>query len=218
EAVTGWERLMANTSAQTATGTPEELDFSRGDARIAELLDHMREIADLGALQALAEWDQNTALPDGAGEVRGMQHATLQGVLHEKWTAQRVGALIAELEEPVQSAPFTDADRALLWHAQREYKHATKLPRGLVEEMARVESSSFEAWKRARVANDFASWAPWRSRTITLQREVADRLGYEETRYDALLDHYEPGMTTRRLNELFPVVRDVSVRLLRRIE
>jgi carboxypeptidase Taq len=147
-----------------------------------------------------------------------MQLATLQGVLHEKWTAPRVGALIAELEGPVQSAPFTDADRALLWHTRREYEHATKLPRELVEEMARVESGSFEAWRRARTANDFASWASWLSRTISLQREVADRLGYVETRYDALLDQYEPGMTTRRLQEIFPVLRDVSARLLRRIE
>ena len=59
-------------------------NFTRSNAHIAELLERMHQIADLSALGALAEWDQNTDLPDGAGEIRGDQLATLQGVLHER--------------------------------------------------------------------------------------------------------------------------------------
>jgi carboxypeptidase Taq len=178
----------------------------------------MRVISDLSALAALAEWDQNTALPDGAAEVRGMQIATLQGTIHERWTDQYLGALIAELEPKVQTAAYTDADRGLVRQARREYDHATKLPKGLVEEMARVGAASFEAWRKARERSDFSLFAPWLVRTVTLQREVADRLGFKETRYDALLDLFEPGMTTARLDALFGPVRDVSVALLRRIQ
>ena len=69
-------------------------NFTHEDARIRELLNCMHETADLSALGALAEWDQNTAMPEGAGEVRGDQMATLQGVLHERWTAPRLGKLL----------------------------------------------------------------------------------------------------------------------------
>jgi carboxypeptidase Taq len=178
----------------------------------------MHELADLGALGALAAWDQNTALPDGAGEVRGQQLATLQGVLHDRATDPRLGALLDGLAEPVASATFSDADRGLVREAKRTYDHATKLPRELVEEMARVEAGAFEAWRRAKEQNDFASFAPWLTKVVALQREVADRYGYKELRYDALLDLYEPGMTASRLDTLFAGVRDVSVALLRRIQ
>ena len=57
--------------------------FTNGDSDITELLEYMHEIEDLKALGSLAEWDQNTEMPEGAGEVRGYQSATLQGVLHE---------------------------------------------------------------------------------------------------------------------------------------
>ncbi len=203
-------------SETTANGTAA-LEFTH-DERIGELLGRMHEIADLSALGALAVWDQNTAMPSGAGEVRGHQQATLQGLLHEKWTASRLGALVGELDTATQSGRFTDADRALVRLAKRDYEHSTKLPRELVEEMARTEAASFEAWRKARTANDFAAWAPWLEKTVRLQQEVADRLGYAETRYDALLDLYEPGMTTRQLNELFPKVREAGVGVLRRIE
>jgi carboxypeptidase Taq len=208
------EKFVMTTSAPSGAN----LNFTSSDERIAELLTLQNEIADLQSLGALATWDQNTILPDGAGEVRGMQMATLQGLIHERSTNPRLGALLGELDNAVAEAPFTDADRALVREAKRSYEHSTKLPRGLVEEMARVESAAFEAWRRAREHNDFAAFAPHLGRIIPLQREVADRFGYRETRYDALLDLYEPGMTSSRLDTLLPTVRDISISMLRRIQ
>ena len=193
------------------------LSFTTSDARITDLLERLHEIADLNALNSLASWDQNTIMPDGAAEVRGAQFATMEGVLHERWTAPQLGALVAELETAVAQPSFTDADRALVREAGRAYEHSTKLPKGLVQEMARVGAASFDAWRKARERSDFALFAPWLSRTVALQREVADRYGFVESRYDALLDLYEPGMTTQQLNALFVPVREVSVALLDRI-
>jgi carboxypeptidase Taq len=192
--------------------------FTHGDAGITELLEYLHEIEDLQALGSLAEWDQNTEMPEGAGEVRSLQSATLQGVLHERWTSPRLGTMLNKLNIVINRSGYTDADRGLVREAQRNYDRATKLPRKLVEELARVQASSFEAWRRAREHNDFASFAPWLSRTVALQREVADHLGYTETRYDALLDLFEPGMTISTLDKLFAPVREVSTTLLQRIE
>lgn len=193
-------------------------NFTYSDANISELLDRMHVIADLSALGALAEWDQNTDMPEGAGEVRGDQMATLQGVLHERWVSARLGHLLDQLERPGAQANLTDADKGLIREARRGYDRSTKLPRNLVEELARVQAGSFESWRKARTYNDFASFSPWLNRTIGLQREIADRLGFAETRYDALLDQFEPGMTGRKLEVLFTPVREVSTALLKRIQ
>lgn len=204
-----------------ATTKQEKLvvpEFTHSDARIEQLLDSMHKIIDMSALDALAQWDQHTEMPEGAGVVRGEQLATMQRLLHEHWTDPALGSLLKELNEVVNSSSFTDADRGLVRETSRAYEHATKLPRKLVEEMARVQAGSFEAWRRARKNNDFASFAPWLQRTVTLQQEVAERLGYTGTPYNALLDQFEPGMTASKLDELFTPVREVSARLLRRIE
>ena len=193
-------------------------DFTRSDARISELLNYVYEIEDLKALGDLAEWDQNTAMPSGAAEIRGTQMATLHGLLHERWTSPQLGNLLASLRDAVQRNPFTDADRGLVRKALREYEQGTKLPRSLVEELTRIGFASFEAWRRAREQNDFATFAPWLKRTVALQREVADLLSYTETRYDALLDNFEPGLTASKVDELFAPVGDISKSLLQRIE
>src|SRR5258708_3742684 len=95
-------------------------DFTHTDSHIRELLDCVHEIADLSAVVALAEWDQNTSMPVGAAEIRGNQMATLQGILHERWTAPTLGQLLEELSgKVVEQKPFTDTDRGLVREAHR---------------------------------------------------------------------------------------------------
>lgn len=198
--------------------TSTEIEFTRSDSRISELLDYTNTVSDLQAVTALAEWDQNTAMPPGAAESRGHHLATLQGIIHESSTAPRIGELVNELHDIVKQSSHSDADRGLVREMTYAYERATKLPRKLVEELARVQSASFEAWRYAREHDDFAHFAPWLSRTIGLMREVADRIGYSETRYDALLNDYERGMTVSKLDALFGPVREVCTNLLKRIQ
>ena len=138
------------TTPQSQPNQPnDELNLTTSDARIQELLEHMHEVADLGAIGALLGWDQNTALPDGAGEVRGAQMASFEGIVHERMTAARIGELLGELEMVVAQAPYSDADRGLVRQTRREYDQATKLPGGLVQEIARVGAAAFKAWRFA---------------------------------------------------------------------
>ncbi|GHO44331.1 carboxypeptidase M32 [Ktedonospora formicarum] len=194
------------------------MHFTTSNEQISELLKQVGVIADLGSMAALADWDQQTGMPEGASEVRAHQMATLQGLIHERVTDPRGGELLAALEDVVKQQEYTDADRGLVYQARRSYDQATKLPRDMVEEMERVRVKSFDAWVKARQHNDFASFSPWLQRTVEFQREIADRFGYKECRYDALLDLYEPELTASRVDVLFAPVREVSASVLKRIQ
>jgi len=86
---------------------------------------------------------------------------------------------------------------------RRDYERERRIPRRLVEESARVTALASQAWAEARRRDDFKSFAPWLDQVFALAREEADAVGYAGTRYDALLDDYEPGLTTDRLSTLF---------------
>ncbi|WP_165423087.1 carboxypeptidase M32 [Ktedonosporobacter rubrisoli] len=194
------------------------MQFTTSDERISTLLKRVQETTDLLKLEALASWDQHTQMPERAGEARMHQVATLDGIIHERQSDPALGKLLQELEGVVSQSRFTDADRSLVRHARRSYDQATKLPPELVEERAKVAVASLESWVKARQNNDFASFAPWLQRTVHLQREIADRLGYTETRFDALIDLHDPGLTASEVEALFVPIRDVSTRLLKRIQ
>ncbi len=142
-------------------------------------------------------------MPRGGVKHRGEQMALLAGLVHDRSTDPRIAELLGDVEgSPLASDPESP-EAVNVRELRREFDRETKLPRMLVEEMARVHAMSSQAWSEARDNDDFKSFAPWLDKTFALTREKADAIGYKGVRYDALLDDYEQGMTTEQLSALF---------------
>ncbi len=153
-------------------------------------------------------------MPRAGVQHRGEQMALIAGLAHDRATDPRLGDLLQAVEAS-QLVDDPESVKAVnVRERRRDYDRETKLPRRLVEELARVSAMSSQAWSEARDRDDFKSFAPWLDKTFELAREKADAYGYAEARYDALLDEYEPGMTTTQLTELFTGLRAQLVPLV----
>jgi carboxypeptidase Taq len=192
---------------------------------LARLKELDREARHLEHAAAAMSWDQETYMPRRAGDGRAEQQALLQSLVHERNTAPEVGELLAVAQSSASSdaAPgaagtdLDERDRAFLREKQRQYDHATRLPARLVRELAETGSRGQLAWIDARKENDFPRFRPWLEKLIDLSRELADALGHDGTRYDALLDQYEPYMTTAEVARVFAGLREGLVDLTERI-
>ena len=173
-----------------------------------------REIHLLEHVTALLQWDQETCLPPGAVEERAEQLALLEGEVHQRRTTPEMGDLIAAAEARTDLEP---RDRALARELRRSYDRETRLPVELVTAIARQGSVNHASWVQARRESDFALFRADLERTVRLTREKADCLGYRETRYDPLLDTFEPWMTTAELGGVLADLRPPLVDLLQRI-
>jgi carboxypeptidase Taq len=171
------------------------------------LKNRLHLVSDLNASAALLEWDQETYMPPGAAEARAQQLATLKTLAHEHLTDATVGSLLDALDGAVED----DTDRALVRVTSRDYERATKLPADFVARFTRAKARAMEAWKRARHADDYARFAPHLQEIVDLSIEQAETIGYDEHRYDALLDEYEPGMTWKEIDRVF---RDLRAELV----
>tara|TARA_B100001113_G_scaffold61669_1_gene46956 strand:- start:13627 stop:14811 length:1185 start_codon:yes stop_codon:yes gene_type:complete len=63
-------------------------------------------------------------------------------------------------------------------------------------------------WTEARAKDDFSIFRDDLEKMINLVRREADYLGYDNVRYDALLDNYEAGLTVAKLDPLFENLRN----------
>jgi len=171
----------------------------------AELRALAREGATLASVSRLLGWDQETYMPDGGAEARGEQQALLAGLVHERETAPRVGELLAQCEADASLTEPGSESAANLREMRRDYDRATRLPKSLVEELARTGSASQQAWKQARAESDFKQFEPWLTKMVGLARNKAECWGHAPggELYDALLDNYEPGMTAREVEAVF---------------
>ena len=168
-----------------------------------ELVRLSREETLLASCADLLEWDEEVFMPPHGVEHRAEQLAMLAGLSHDRGTNPRYDELLSALE----SSPLVDDPESPvavnIRELRRGFDKERRMPRKLVEESARVTALASKAWAQARKKNNFKSFAPWLERLIALAREEADAVGHNGTRYDALLDDYEPGMTTAQLSLLF---------------
>ena len=162
-----------------------------------------REETLLASCADLLEWDEEIFMPPHGVNHRAEQLALLAGLSHDRGTDPRYDELLSTLES---SSLVSDPESPIAVNVRelrRGFDRERRMPRRLVEESARVTALAQKVWARARKKNDYKSFAPWLDQIIALAREEADATGHNGTRYDALLDDYEPGVTTVELSQLF---------------
>jgi carboxypeptidase Taq len=188
------------------------------EAAYEELIRRSREASLLASCSSLLGWDEQTYMPTGGVEHRSRQMALLAGLHHEKATDPVIGDLLDQLEGTavVQGA---DAPAAVnVRELGRNFRRLTRLPRSLVEEMAKTVSVAQQEWIVARSKADYAHFQPWLERIVALKRREAECLSDDGTAsYDALLDEYEPGTKSRDIAVLFEALRTDLVPLVRAI-
>ncbi len=176
-------------------------------AAYGELVRRSRERALLASCSSLLGWDEQTYLPRGGSSFRGDQMALLAGLHHERATDPVVGELLAEVEGSDIVADPDSPEAANVREWRRGFDRVTRLPRSLVEELARTTSIAQQEWVEARKASDFGKFRPWLEAVFGLKRQEAACLSRGGDVYDALLDEYEPGARGADLKTLFEDLR-----------
>jgi carboxypeptidase Taq len=182
-----------------------------------QLCGHMREASLLGGIEEALGWDERCMMPAAGAEHRAAQITLLSGIIHDRLTDPRIGEWLNELADSELAKDPHDDYGATLLHLRRQYEKRTKLPKSLVEELAHTAALGQHAWQEARTNDDFAAFAPHLTKMVDLKRQQADALGFTETRYDALLDDFEPGELTSRVTQVLGALRDELVPLVAQI-
>jgi carboxypeptidase Taq len=186
-------------------------------AKLAELKHRLLEIDDLVAAGAVLGWDQATYMPQGGASARARQGATLSRLAHEKLTDPAVGKLLDDLASYGSGLSYDSDDASLLRIARRDFEKAVKLSPSYVARASAAGSASYDAWTRARPANDFASMVPFLEKAIDLSREYAAFFAPYKHVADPLIDAAEEGMTTASIRSLFAELRRELLPLVRAI-
>ena len=180
-----------------------------------ELAAHFTRLHHFAHLGSIVGWDQAANMPPKGNDARGKALAELAALMHRLRTEPRLGERMARAEQE----PLSDLQRANLREIERDWRAATALPETLVQKRQLATSRCEHAWRTQRPANDWAgflvNWKP----VVALAREEAALLSAKTglARYDALMDRYEPGMTSAQVERVFGAVRQWLPGLIDRV-
>ena len=183
----------------------------------AELERRFGRLSAINRAGAILNWDRSTMMPDGASEDRADQLATLNVLAHEIVVAPDMPDLLSRAEEGRGILGAWQA--ANLREMRHAWTHANALPGDLVEARTRAASACEMAWREAKKGADFERLLPTLGEVVTLTHRVGEAkaaaLGLPL--YDALLDEYEPGGRSARIDTLFGELRAFLPDLLRAV-
>jgi carboxypeptidase Taq len=187
------------------------------EIKLGELRRRLLEINDLRAAGALLSWDHATYMPKCGAIARARQGAIVSRLAHEKSVATELGNLLEELEPYAANLPYDSNTASLLRVTRRDFEKAIKVPSDYVGRVSAFGATAYDAWKRARPANDFATMVPFLERAIDLGREYADFFAPYEHVADPLIDDADEGMNTTSIRTLFAELRNELVLIVQAI-
>ncbi|WP_042280149.1 carboxypeptidase M32 [Candidatus Protochlamydia sp. R18] len=175
----------------------------------------------LQGISSHLDWDQETYMPSGSAAIRAEQLKTMAGLIHREKTSQKFANTLSKLIDlssgELIAQDLTPAQSSAVKEWRRDYLQDTAMPAEFVEEFAQLTSQSVLAWRNAKKSNSFQQFAPFLDRVVTMNRKKADLLGYQNHPYDALLDLYEPDMTTAETKQIFDKLKNTITVWIRKI-
>jgi carboxypeptidase Taq len=188
--------------------------------KFEQLRARLGEISDLERAQAVLSWDRSTYMPPAGAEARATQIAALARIAHALFVSDDIGQSLDDLELEVEASDHDSFEASLIRATRRKYDRERKLSPELVAALKKATALGETAWEKAREASDFDAFRPHLQQVVDLTIQKAEALGYDDRIYDALLDQFEPQMSTATVetlfaemkNELLPLVRAIGAR------
>jgi carboxypeptidase Taq len=189
---------------------------------LESLTDRLAELSDLASVARLLEWDQLVMMPEQGASARAHQLGAVARLMHERGTADEIGAWLSELEV----AALSELDRDVVRLARRDFERARRVPEELAVDLARASAEGRESWVIARAHDDFGAFAPALERNVALARAYGECLADDgDGPYDGLLGDYDFGLRTQELRRVFsalaealpPLVEQAQARSSRRV-
>ncbi|NAZ32171.1 MAG: carboxypeptidase M32, partial [Acidilobus sp.] len=181
---------------------------------IKELLERYRRIWSLEHAMSLMGWDEETYMPSQGVVERATAMAELRTLYQELITSDQFVSLV---ERASKQEGLNEYERGVVRVLTREITILKKIPPSLNYELTKTSQEAFIAWREAKAKSDFQMFRPYLEKIVELNRQMAEKLGYEENPYDALLDLHEEGLRTRDVRGVFSVLEPAMKRVLDRV-
>ncbi|WP_291652339.1 carboxypeptidase M32 [Clostridium sp.] len=184
--------------------------------KIEELKNYLSEYEKLVQAMSLVYWDMRTNMPTKAGESRSKVLEYLSGESFKMVTSSKVEDFINDLSKYKNEMNHTEA--RMLQELERNYNETKKIPQDRYVAFVGVCSNSELAWEKAKDANDFEIFKPHLEKVVEFQKEFINYWGFKIDKYDTLLDKYELGLTTEKLDKIFADLRDGIIEVLNNVK
>ncbi|CAM2788107.1 carboxypeptidase M32 [Paenibacillus sediminis] len=167
---------------------------------------------------ALMYWDLRTGAPRKGAEVRAASIGVLSTEMFKLQISSEMEEYLQFLMQPDVFHTLSEIDQKSLKESKRQFDLSKKIPPAKYQEYTELTTYAETVWEEAKEKADFAMFEPYLKKIVDMLQEFIEFWGIKGTRYDTLLDMYEPGITVEKLDQVFGRLRDRLVPLIEKVQ
>ena len=178
----------------------------------------VKKMQNLQEAIGLMAWDLRTGAPRKGMEQRSEVIGSLSQSVFKLSTSSEMKFFIEALTDSAVFDNLSGITQRSILESQKEYNLNVKIPAEDYKDYVILQSKSETVWSEAKGASDFSMLQPYLEKLVDFKNRFIDYWGYKGTRYDTLLDQYEPGVTVDVIDRVFNQVREAVVPLVEGIK
>ncbi|MDH6672040.1 carboxypeptidase Taq [Paenibacillus sp. LBL] len=166
----------------------------------------------------LLHWDLRTGAPRKGTEIRSETIGVLSTEAFKLQISEEMGQLLSFFAEPEQAEQLDDRKRRMIAEVRKMYDQSKSIPPERFQEYSILAAQSETKWEEAKKNSDFEGFEPYLTKIVAFKQEFIEYWGVKDTRYDTLLDMYEPDLTVEKVDAIFKRLKARLVPLVHAIQ
>lgn len=184
------------------------------ESKMKEFKDYLTQMEYVNGAIALTAWDTSVNMPKKGVEFRSNMMGYMSGESYKLQTSDKIKEFIDYFSD---TEDMDDSSRSMVRSVKKMYDLVKKVPADRYTEFVILTSNAQSVWEDAKKKADYQLFRPYLEKIIAFNKEFAGYWGHDDNKYNALLDNYEEGITTEKLDKIFGDLRDAVVELLKKI-
>ena len=182
-----------------------------------DFLEYVKKMSAYNEALSVIYWDLRTGAPKKGVEQRSEVIGMISSEVFKMSTSEEMAFFIAKLAAEEAQTSISDITKKAVKECKKVYERNNKIPANEYKEFVILQSKSGSAWEEAKEKADFSLFQPYLEQIVTYTKRFIEYWGYQNHKYNTLLDMYEPGMTVEVLDRVFAQLRERIVPLVKQV-
>ncbi|MDQ0483308.1 carboxypeptidase M32 [Guptibacillus hwajinpoensis] len=180
-------------------------------------LDYVKKMTSFNEAIGLMYWDLRTGAPKKGAEQRSEVIGMMSSEVFDMSVSNEMKRFLEELTKEDVQNNLSDRTRKTVEECRKEYDRNIKIPAEEYSEYVILSSKAETVWEEAKEQSNFEMFRPYLEKLVAFNQKFVEYWGYEENKYDTLLDLFEPGVTVKVIDRVFNQLREHIVPLVQQV-
>ena len=162
----------------------------------------------------LISYDGETTAPKGTADNRAHSMGILSEIVYKLSTGEETVALLEYLDS--QKEQLTEKEQRMVYLLLKDIRFMQKIPLDEYVAYEKLVVESQNVWSKAKLESDFEAFAPYLEKIFASRIKFARYADPDKDPYEFWQNEYEPGLSTKILDDFFGTLRARLVPLIQK--